>query len=172
MIAIVKYWPEHDPNDVNTVEVDVSSEFTVEDYLSDNSDSLNLALSVVGELGYEMSVSLSDDEEEEDDLPQGPGFNPQIWPPLPGKQPRGYEEGYDDYDEEIMETDRKYKSGFKRSLRCKEHYGEPDLTAYFAQWPDMEEFAQIAMCRTFANYLAQKMRARQPRQEKKIKYGK
>jgi len=67
MIAIVKYWPEHDPNDVNTVEVDVSSEFTVEDYLSDNSDSLNLALSVVGELGYEMSVSLSDDEEEEDE---------------------------------------------------------------------------------------------------------
>jgi len=115
---------------------------------------------------------MEDDEEEEDDLPQGPGFNPQIWPPLPGKQPRGYEEGYDDYDEEIMETDRKYKSGFKRSLRCKEHYGEPDLTAYFAQWPDMEEFAQIAMCRTFANYLAQKMRARQPRQEKKIKYGK
>jgi len=118
-----------------------------------------------------------DEEEEEDDLPSGPPFNPQIWPPVGGKRPRGYVPTDEEIDQEIIQHNREYKRGFAKALICEEEVGDrgPDLQAYFAQWPEMSTFSQIAMCRTFANYKAQEMRALKPKVEKKarvINYGK
>lgn len=126
-----------------------------------------------------------DDEEEEDDLPQGQPFDPCVWRGgLAVKRPRGYvfpdeeeEELDDEDDDEIRAHAREYKRNFQRSLICEEHVGDqpPDLEKYFGQWPNMSEFSMIAMCRTFANYKAQKMRALKPKAEKKtrvVNYGK
>jgi len=126
-----------------------------------------------------------DDEEEEDDLPQGQPFDPCVWRGgLAVKRPRGYvfpdeeeDELDDEDDDEIRAHAREYKRNFQRSLICEEHVGDqpPDLEKYFAQWPNMSEFSMIAMCRTFANYKAQKMRALKPKVEKKarvVNYGK
>jgi len=122
-----------------------------------------------------------DDEEEEDDLPQGQPFDPCVWRGgLAVKRPRGYvfpgEEDEDEDEEEILATAREYKRNFQQSLICEEHVGDqpPDLERYFAQWPNMSEFSMIAMCRTFANYKAQKMRALKPAVKKNprvVKYG-
>lgn len=72
-------------------------------------------------------------------------------------------------DEEIIEHDRKHKREFAQALRCDEEY-QPDLHGYFSQFPHVEDFTVIAMCRTYANYLAQKLRARSgPGPEKKSK---
>jgi len=37
-------------------------------------------------------------------------------------------------------------------------YEEPDLAEYFAQYEGLTEASQIAICRTFANYLAARAR--------------
>jgi len=73
-------------------------------------------------------------------------------------------------DEEILDNDVLYKSDFKRALRCDEQYVEagPDLNEYFAKF-DLTEFQVIAMCRTYANYLAQKARSKLPEPLKKVK---
>ncbi len=51
-----------------------------------------------------------------------------------------------------------------KALECEEEYeeeedmdvlGQPDLGDYFGQW-DMPPSSEIALCRTYANYLAQK----------------
>ncbi len=48
-----------------------------------------------------------------------------------------------------------------KALECEEEYeeedvlGQPDLGDYFGQW-DMPPASEIALCRTYANYLAQK----------------
>lgn len=62
-------------------------------------------------------------------------------------------------DEEIEEHQNK----FKRSLMCDEEYVHevpgPDLMDYFGRF-DISEQQEIAICRTYANYLAQKVRSR------------
>lgn len=40
---------------------------------------------------------------------------------------------------------------------------EPDLATFFSMFPWVEEASQIAMCRTYANYLANKIKAKKPR---------
>jgi len=67
----------------------------------------------------------------------------------------------DEGDEEILTRSRNYKREFDSSLRCEEEYADfnPDLAVYFAQY-DLTEQQQIAMCRTYANYLSQKVRSR------------
>jgi len=94
-----------------------------------------------------------------------------------GKAPMSYDQYYEDeeggspdnaidcdeeeIDDEIIEHDRKNKESFKRALYCEEdYYAEPDLHGYFSQFPGMEDFTIIAMCRTYANYLAQKLKSR------------
>lgn len=73
-------------------------------------------------------------------------------------QPEEEEELFeeDEGDEEILQ----HQQGWKRSLRCEEKYEDfrPDLAVYFAEF-GLTEQQQIAMCRTYANYLAQKVRA-------------
>lgn len=65
----------------------------------------------------------------------------------------------DDGDEEIIETSRKYQKAFKEKLRTDERYKpEPDLDAFFDGFGLSEE-SRIAMCRTYANYLTQKLRS-------------
>lgn len=39
---------------------------------------------------------------------------------------------------------------------------EPDLGEFFKLFPWIEEHSQIALCRTFANYLANKIKTRRP----------
>lgn len=75
-------------------------------------------------------------------------YNPQIWPVLE-----------EDEDEEIVEHDRKYKRDFARNLRCLEYLEVPDLGAYLAVF-GLTEFQQISLCRTYANYLTQSMKAK------------
>jgi len=74
-------------------------------------------------------------------------FNPQIWPPV-------------ESDDEILDQDRKYKLDFARNLRCEEELEEvPDLAGYLGVF-GLTEFQQIALCRTYANYLSQRSRVR------------
>lgn len=68
-------------------------------------------------------------------------------------------EDVDDGDEEIIETSRKYQKVFKEKLRTDERYKpEPDLDAFFDEFGLSAE-SRIAMCRTYANYLTQKLRS-------------
>jgi len=70
-------------------------------------------------------------------------------------------EDEDEGPEEIATRGRKFKRELDRSLQCDEEYedGNPDLAAYFEQY-NLTEQQQIAMCRTYANYLSQKVRSR------------
>jgi len=61
-------------------------------------------------------------------------------------------------DEEIIEHDRAYKANFRKRLACDEELvDEPDLAEYFAPFK-MSKPQVIAMCRTYANHLAQQVR--------------
>jgi len=65
-------------------------------------------------------------------------------------------------DEEIMEHERKYKKDFARNLRCDEEpffMEAPDLAGYLGVF-GLSEFQQISLCRTYANYLTQRTRAK------------
>lgn len=62
-------------------------------------------------------------------------------------------------NEEILHVNEKYQKRFKQKLICSEEYSpEPDLRVYFEGF-HLSEHQQIAMCRTFANYLTQKLRS-------------
>jgi len=82
-------------------------------------------------------------------------------------------------DEEIVEHDKEYKAEYAKRLRCDEDYCEgftahtPDLAAYFKEF-DLPNFSIIAICRTYANYLAQQERTKLPNlsKVKKIKVRK
>lgn len=39
---------------------------------------------------------------------------------------------------------------------------EPDLAAFFGMFPWIEDHSQIALCRTYANYMANKIKTRRP----------
>lgn len=41
---------------------------------------------------------------------------------------------------------------------------EPDLGVFFSNFPWMNEASQIALCRTYANYLANVIRAKKPKE--------
>lgn len=75
-----------------------------------------------------------------------------------------------DGDEEILEHREEYAREFKRSLQCDEQYVSecPDLNEYFSNF-ELDETQVIAMCRTYANYLAQRIRSRLPRHLQKVK---
>lgn len=64
-----------------------------------------------------------------------------------------------DGDEEIVEHNKGYQAAFKRALMCDEEYDQdPDLGIYFGTF-NLSPEQQIAMCRTYANYLTQKLRS-------------
>jgi len=61
--------------------------------------------------------------------------------------------------EEILAHSREYKRDFTKKLHCDESYSpEADLDAYFDEFGLSAE-SRIAMCRTYANYLTQKLRS-------------
>ncbi|AXH75937.1 MAG: hypothetical protein [Cressdnaviricota sp.] len=74
-------------------------------------------------------------------------------------------EDEEDEDKEIIEHNNERKRTFVEALKCKEDYeeffNEPDLAEYFSKF-EMSNFQIIAMCRTYANYLAQKERSKLP----------
>jgi len=90
----------------------------------------------------------------------------------PGDEDDDLLEEEEEGDEEIITRGRGFKRDLDRSLRCEEEYddGNPDLAAYFEQY-NLTEQQQIAMCRTYANYLSQKVRSRL-RGDKPSKRGK
>jgi len=108
-------------------------------------------------------------EPEEEDDEDAPVFNPQVWPPQ-GEANWGGNTANGHWNAEIAAQNRKYVRQLKREreLRNEQEFEQevqprmqldaPDLDAYFAQWPQLEDFPIIAMCRTFANAKAQKMR--------------
>jgi len=79
----------------------------------------------------------------------------------PGDEDDDLLEEEEEGDEEIITRGRGFKRDLDRSLRCEEEYddGNPDLAAYFEQY-NLTEQQQIAMCKTYANYLSQKVRSR------------
>lgn len=111
--------------------------------------------------------------------------HPRIYTSPAGKAPvtmqplQDWEEEDPDFDEacaealedaEVMQASREYHESFGKRLRCEEEY-EPevcDLSTYFGGF-GLTEYQQISMCRTYANYLTQKMKARLPQSLKKIK---
>jgi len=69
------------------------------------------------------------------------------------------EEVQSDGDEELLAHNKSYQKRFKEALRCDESYSpEPDLDAYFDGF-GLSAQSRIAMCRTYANYLTQKLRS-------------
>jgi len=82
-------------------------------------------------------------------------------------------------DEEILEHNKEYKAEYAKRLRCDEEYCDgfeahtPDLASYFQQF-GLPNFSVIAICRTYANYLAQQERTKLPNlsKVKKIKVKK
>lgn len=86
-------------------------------------------------------------------------FNPQIWPVL--------EE--DEGDLEMMDHHRKFQNEFRMSLRCFEEYEmEPDLGEYLGSF-GLSDFQQISLCRTWANYLTQRDKAKKAKLNNKTK---
>jgi len=62
-------------------------------------------------------------------------------------------------DEEIVTHHKGYQRQFAKKLHCDERYSpEADLDAYFDEFGLSAE-SRIAMCRTYANYLTQKLRS-------------
>lgn len=62
-------------------------------------------------------------------------------------------------DEEVLEHNARYQKRFKQALLCSESYSqEPDLDVYFDDF-HLSAQQRIAICRTYANYLTQKLRA-------------
>lgn len=78
------------------------------------------------------------------------------------------EEEEDEVDEEIMEHNEVYRKDYAKRLRCDEEYCDgyeahtPDLASYFAPF-GLPNFSVIAICRTYANYLAQQERSKNPK---------
>jgi len=65
----------------------------------------------------------------------------------------------DEGDDEVLNHLQGYRKDFETKLRTDERYSpEPDLDAYFDAFGLSAE-SRIAMCRTYANYLTQKLRS-------------
>jgi len=67
-------------------------------------------------------------------------------------------------DEEIVDASNAYKADYAKRLRCEEEYEQsitPDLASYFDKF-NLPNFSVIAICRTYANYLAQQERTKLP----------
>ncbi len=82
-------------------------------------------------------------------------------------------EDEDQYEEDEVPRPLKRQNAGKgllslqSSVRCQEKYeeeedqavlGQPDLGDYFGRW-EMPPSSEIALCRTYANYLASKLKA-------------
>jgi len=107
-------------------------------------------------------------EEEDDEDEEAEAFNPQVWPP---PEPQyGTNNASFQYNADTVARNRKYMEQLKRDRALRDEQGDepevqprfklnvPDLDEYFNQWPQLEDCSIIAMCRTFANAKAQKMR--------------
>jgi len=119
----------------------------------EDSDDPKVYVGAAGKAPYSLASGLlSDEDEDEEEAPE-----------------------QDDGDEEILAHEKVYKEDYAKRLRCDEDYGEdvlgvPDLASYFANF-SLPNFSVIAICRTYANYLAQQERSKKP-QIKRIKIRK
>jgi len=126
------------------------------------------------ELRRSVAKTMIDLVEDEDD--------PKIYVGPAGKAPYSlgsgllseeeYDEEEDHGDGEIMEHNNEYKADYAKRLRCEEEYEVesevPDLALYFEKF-NLPNFSVIAICRTYANYLAQQERTKLPATLKNIK---
>jgi len=104
------------------------------------------------------SSPLSSSEEEVPQDESSPEV-PRTLVRLGRKEPRGPVIEISD-DEEIVEHHDAYQTNFRKRIACDEEYPqEPDLAEYFAPFK-MDKTQVIAMCRTYANHLAQQVRFR------------
>lgn len=81
----------------------------------------------------------------------------------PASQPLSDEDELQDADEEILGSAAAYRKYFEDQMRCNEEYEapeHPDLEGYLAQF-NLSPFQEIAVCRTYANYLSQRYRPKQ-----------
>jgi len=114
------------------------------------------------------SQVLASEEEEEDDLPKGKPYNPQIWPQ---KRPMSSMDMEEEEDDEIIDTHRTNQKNFQKSIMYREEYNameyieEPDLSMYLGSF-GLTDFQQISLCRTYANYLAQRAKAKRSKTSK------
>jgi len=113
----------------------------------EDSDEPKVYVGAAGKAPYTLgSGLLSDEDEDEEEAPE--------------------QDDEDRCDPEIMEHNNAYKEDYAKRLRCDEDYGEdvlgvPDLASYFANF-SLPNFSIIAICRTYANYLAQQERSKRP----------
>lgn len=93
--------------------------------------------------------------EEQDDVVEVP--RPKVRVPA-GKAPWVPRRREPSEDDEIIEHHNAYQNNFRKRIACDEEYPEePDLGGYFAPFK-MSKPQVIAMCRTYANHLAQQVR--------------
>lgn len=95
---------------------------------------------------------MEDDEQEEEEEVSSPRCV-QVWPPLAQKTPSAPRKTSMSGGSKLARQNSR-----PRQLSWTEQPANPDLNDYFSQWPAMKDFTKIALCRTYANYLAQKMR--------------
>lgn len=112
----------------------------------EDSDDPKVYVGAAGKAPYSLGSGLLSDEDEDEE--EGP------------------EQDEDEGDEEILAHDKVYKEDYAKRLRCDEDYGDvvpdvPDLASYFANF-SLPNFSVIAICRTYANYLAQQERSKKP----------
>lgn len=78
---------------------------------------------------------------------------------IESSQPPSEEDIDMDSDPEVLAHNDNYQKKFKQALLCSEQYNqEPDLDVYFDDF-HLSAQQRIAICRTYANYLTQKLRA-------------
>jgi len=124
--------------------------------------------SPASQLMYSSDSDIPQDEDCVNPVEVWEGGSEGKWVPHPyvsQKAPMGpcsEEEG--DFDEEIIAHDKGEKNNFRKRIACDEEYEEfdlsliPDLGTYFAPF-GMSKPSEIAMCRTYANHLAQQVKA-------------
>lgn len=88
---------------------------------------------------------VAEDEVEQDDVPNVLKRSAAFKAPYNPYEDLGEFEG----DEDDMDEEDDIAEG-----------EEPDLRAFFSMFPWIEEHSQIALCRTYANYLANKIKVR------------
>lgn len=104
----------------------------------------------------------SQPQEEEEEEYVDPGCPWCHMSPCASLNPLCYGRWLEEHGEngELLQRGKRVRA-FQQSQLCDEQYDafyeEPDLRSYFAQF-QLSEQSQIALCRTFANYLAQKTR--------------
>jgi len=95
----------------------------------------------------------------------------EAWPSN-GREPEEEEEVEEDERDTLKMTRGR---AFSAAVAGKEpwapvEYMEPDLAEYFSGFEGLSEASMVAICRTFANYLAAKQRREPVKRRKRVAY--